>query len=97
MWLVVQNEIWMAASSLLSGSHGRKRRHERRIEKIDRKWARRYGIVEPARYGRLKYTYGGITFIYDPRERKGLASTISSNSSRTSRVAFEKARVHDTS
>ncbi|KAI2489909.1 alpha-kinase [Fragilaria crotonensis] len=52
-------------SSLLSSPHGRERREERGIQKIDLQRARRYGIREAAYYGRVKYTYGGIVFIYD--------------------------------
>ena len=33
-------------STLLSGVHGRQRRQERNIEKIDLKRARRYGMME---------------------------------------------------
>ena len=56
----------IAASSLVSGAHGRKRRQERQISKIDLQRARRYGMAEPARFGRIKYTLGGKVFIYDP-------------------------------
>ena len=61
-------------SELLSNAHGRQRREERDIQKIDLQRARRYGIVEPARRGRLKYTYGGIIFIYDPKKRMEVTS-----------------------
>lgn len=62
-------------SSLLSTDHGRERREERNINKVDLQTARRYGMQEDAsRPGggkgrsrqRIKYTYGGVTFIYDP-------------------------------
>ncbi|CAB9502452.1 Myosin heavy chain kinase [Seminavis robusta] len=53
-------------SSLLSGVHGQERRVERNIQKIDLQRARRYGMAEPAKKGRIKYTYGGVVFIYDP-------------------------------
>lgn len=55
-----------ALSSLLSGTHGRERREERNIQKIDLQRARRYGMKEAGHNGRHKYTYGGIVFIYDP-------------------------------
>jgi hypothetical protein len=55
-----------AASVLHSATHGRQRREERNIEKIDLQRARRYGMRENARRGRIKYTYGGVVFIYDP-------------------------------
>jgi len=56
--------------SLLSDVHGRQRRQERKIPKIDLKRARKYGMEETARNGRLKYTYGGIVFIYDPHNNR---------------------------
>ena len=52
-------------SSLLSSPHGRERREERGIQKIDLQRAKRYGIQEAAHYGRKKYTYGGVVFIFD--------------------------------
>ena len=52
--------------SLVSGTHGRERRLERGIEKVDLQRAMKYGMMEPARFGRLKYTYGGLVFIYEP-------------------------------
>lgn len=55
-----------AASILHSATHGRQRRQERNIEKIDLQRARRYGMKESGRRGRIKYTYGGVVFIYDP-------------------------------
>ena len=53
-------------SSLVSGIHGRQRRQERNIQKIDLQRARRYGIKEIQANGRIRYTYGGIVFIYCP-------------------------------
>ena len=53
-------------SVLESATHGRERRQERGIAKIDLQRARRYGMKEPGRFGREKYTYGGVVFIYDP-------------------------------
>jgi len=61
-------------SSLLSGVHGRERRLERNIEKIDLLRAKKYGMEEKSRYGRIKYTYGGIVFIYDPVEGKEITT-----------------------
>ena len=66
-------------STLLSGVHGRERRSERRIEKVDLQRARRYGMEEPAKKGRLKYTYGGIVFIYDPVQNREITSYSSSD------------------
>ena len=63
-----------AESVLESGIHGRQRREEREIQKIDLQRARRYGIQEPARNGRVKYTYGGIVFIYDPKRNREITS-----------------------
>ena len=61
-------------SVLESGVHGRLRREERNIQKIDLQRARRYGMKEPARNGRVKYTYGGIIFIYDPESNREVTS-----------------------
>ena len=61
-------------SSLLSGTHGRERRLERNIEKIDLQRAKRYGMQEAGRFGRIKYTYGGIVFIYDPVKGREVTS-----------------------
>ena len=52
-------------STLISAAHGRQRRVQRKIEKIDLQSARRYGMKENARKGRIKYTYSGVVFIYD--------------------------------
>jgi hypothetical protein len=60
-------------SSLLSCEHGKQRREERGIQKIDLQRARRYGIREATRKGRFKFTYGGIVFIYD--EKRGTEIT----------------------
>ena len=61
-------------SSLLSGIHGRERRQERNIEKIDLQRAKKYGMQESTFKGRLKFTYGGIVFIYDPIRRREITS-----------------------
>lgn len=61
-------------STLLSGVHGRERRVERGIQKIDLQRARRYGMKEDARNGRIKYTYGGIVFIYCPKKKREITS-----------------------
>jgi hypothetical protein len=63
-----------ALSTLLSGTHGRDRREERGIEKIDLQRARRYGMKEAAHNGRHKYTYGGIVFIYDQMRNREVTS-----------------------
>ena len=63
-----------ALSTLLSGTHGRDRREERGIEKIDLQRARRYGMKEASHSGRHKYTYGGIVFIYDPKNKREVTS-----------------------
>lgn len=61
-------------STLLSAVHDRQRRVERGIEKIDLQRARRYGMQEYAKKGMLKYTYGGIVFIYNPRTKTAITS-----------------------
>ena len=53
-------------STLVSAAHDRQRRSERRIQKIDLQRARRYGMAEHQTNGRIKYTYGGVVFIYCP-------------------------------
>ncbi|CAB9506084.1 Myosin heavy chain kinase [Seminavis robusta] len=53
-------------SSLLSTTHGQERRVQRKIDKVQLQRARRYGMKEPSREGRIKYTYGGVVFVYDP-------------------------------
>lgn len=63
-----------AESVLNSGLHGRQRREERNIQKIDLQRARRYGMEEPARNGRIKYTFGGVVFIYDPCTNREVTS-----------------------
>jgi len=55
-----------ALSVLHSDAHGQERRGQRDIQKIDLLRARRYGMEEMGRNGRIKYTYGGVVFIYDP-------------------------------
>ena len=59
-------------STLLLGVYGRERRSERQIEKR----ARRYGMEDPAKKGRLKYTYGRIVFIYDPVKNREITLLI---------------------
>ena len=61
-------------SSLISGVHGRQRREERNIQKIDLQRARRYGMKEAGRNGRQKFTYGGIVFIYCPYTNREVTS-----------------------
>lgn len=61
-------------SELHSSLHGRARRVERGIEKIDLQRARRYGMAEQQSNGRTKYTYGGVCFIYCPIRNKEITS-----------------------
>ena len=61
-------------SSLLSNTHGRQRRLERNIEKIDLQRARRYGMKEVQSNGRIRYTYGGIVFIYCAETNREITS-----------------------
>ena len=68
-------------STLLSAAHGRQRRLERNIQKIDLQRARRYGMKEKTRKGREKYTYGGIVFIYDPKRKREVTSFPSNDNS----------------
>lgn len=73
-----------AESVLNSGLHGRHRRKERGIQKIDLQRARRYGMKEPAKKGRVKYTYGGVVFIYDSHRNWEVTSYKDSSAGSTS-------------
>ena len=66
-------------SELHSSLHGRARRSERGIEKIDLQRARRYGMSEQQCNGRIKYTYGGVVFIYCPVRNKEVTTFPSSD------------------
>ena len=68
----LRNKRRESASTLLSGSHGRMRRLQRDISKNHLHLARRYGIREKGHFHRIKYTWGGITFIYDPDQKKAI-------------------------
>jgi hypothetical protein len=74
-------------SALVSSTHGRCRREKRGITKSELQSAKQYGMKEDGHSGRVKYTYGGIVFIYDPRTKKEVTSyrsqDISSDSSGT--------------
>ena len=61
-------------SELISTLHDRERRVERQIEKITLQEARRYGMAEKSSKGRIKYTYAGHVFIYDPRQNRAITS-----------------------
>lgn len=56
----------MLTSTLLSCVHGRDRRAERGICKVDLHLARRYGSREFSHKGRSKYTLGDLVFIASP-------------------------------
>jgi Mg-chelatase subunit ChlD len=73
-------------SSLLSAVHGKERREERGIEKIDLQRARKYGMRERARNGCYKYTYCGVVFVYDPKSNSEVTSWVSSDVSDDSDV-----------
>lgn len=66
------------ASSLISTRHGRQRREERKIQKVDLKQARRYGMQEDAgdheSPGVQKFTHTGIVFVYDPSSNTEITS-----------------------
>jgi Mg-chelatase subunit ChlD len=98
---VISNSL--AESELLSTHHDRERRQQRQIQKIDLLRARRFGMCEPGRGGRLKYTLGGKVFIYDPRSNKAVTSFDnrdkggeSSGSKFVDPVMIEKSNEHDT-
>jgi len=59
-----------SASTILSATHGRQRRLERDIDKVDLKMAKKYGMKQQAMHGRVKYTFRGVVFIYDPKTNK---------------------------
>ena len=71
-----------ALSVLQSGTHGRERRLERQIHKVDLQRARRYGMEEKQRNGRIRYTYKGIVFIYDPYDNREVTSFPSKDANR---------------
>jgi len=64
----------MPTSTILSATHGRQRRSERDIDKVDLKMAKKYGMKQQARHGRVKYTFRGVVFIYDPKTNKEVTS-----------------------
>ena len=68
-------------TSLLSNDHGRKRRSERGIEKVDLQRAKKYGLKEKAYNGCYKYTYGGVVFIYDNVRKREVTSYMSCDKS----------------
>ena len=72
--VVAMNSYLTADSPLLSTDHDRLRRAERQIEKITLQEARRYGMAEKQSKGRIKYTYAGHVFIYDPRSNRAISS-----------------------
>lgn len=61
-------------STLVSATHGRQRREERGIDKVDLQRARKYGMREIARNGCYKYTYAGVVFIYNPKTNTEVTS-----------------------
>jgi Mg-chelatase subunit ChlD/Pyruvate/2-oxoacid:ferredoxin oxidoreductase delta subunit len=66
-------------TSLLSNDHGRERRAQRGIEKVDLQRAKKYGLKEKAYNGCYKYTYGGVVFIYDHVRKREVTSYMSSD------------------
>lgn len=56
--------------------HGRDRRHERGITKVDLHLARAHGTCEPARDGRWKFTLGNVVFITDATTKKEITSYV---------------------
>ena len=63
-----------ADSELLSTLHDRQRRVERQVEKITLQEARRYGMAEKQKGGRIRYDYAGHVFIYDERANRAITS-----------------------
>ena len=95
-------------SDLGSTLHDRERREQRCIVKTDLLRARRYGMCEPARHGRLKYTCGGMVFIWDPvknvaitsyplepRNNNGTAQQQRSGSKYTDPILIAKSESHE--
>jgi Alpha-kinase family len=67
-------------SVLFSSPHGRQRRDERHIAKATLVLARRYGMKETdVLTGRIRYTYAGVTFIYDPFRHTEITSYASAD------------------
>lgn len=68
------------ASVLYSSLHGRQRREERHIAKATLVLARRYGMKESEpKSGNVKYTYAGVTFVYDPISETEITSYASAD------------------
>ncbi|KAL7562585.1 hypothetical protein ACA910_014181 [Epithemia clementina (nom. ined.)] len=59
-------------SELYSTLHDRQRRNQRMIAKEDQLRARRYGMCEHGRNGRLKYTYNGKILIWCPYSNRAI-------------------------
>lgn len=63
-----------ADSVLLSTLHDRERREQRGVEKVTLQEARRYGMAEKQSKGRIRYTYAGHVFIFDPHSNRAITS-----------------------
>ena len=67
-----------AETTVRSSLHGRMRREERSIQKIDLQSARRYGMEEPSRKKGKEHctlhTYGGIVFVSDPKKKQEITA-----------------------
>jgi hypothetical protein len=61
-------------SCLLSTLHDRERREERDVLKVTQQEARRYGMSERQSNGRIRYTYAGHVFIYDPETNRAITT-----------------------
>jgi Mg-chelatase subunit ChlD len=91
-------------SELGSTLHDRERRAQRNVKKIDQQRARRYGMCEPVKKGRLKYTLAGNVFIWDPIKNKAVTSWSTSEASDsdiqsgtrfTDPITLQKSNEHD--
>jgi len=61
-------------SALGSTQHDQERREERDIQKITQLEARRYGMAEKQKKGRIKFTYAGHVFIWNSKANKAITS-----------------------
>ena len=91
-------------SELYSTLHDRERRDQRMIGKDDQLKARRYGMCEQGRNGRLKYTYNNKVLIWCPRSNRAITcwnirgndcGMQQSGTSKTDPILIQKSLTHE--
>eukprot|EP00523_Entomoneis_sp_CCMP467_P017613 CAMPEP_0168803616 /NCGR_PEP_ID=MMETSP0726-20121227/84_1 /TAXON_ID=265536 /ORGANISM="Amphiprora sp., Strain CCMP467" /LENGTH=846 /DNA_ID=CAMNT_0008855419 /DNA_START=38 /DNA_END=2575 /DNA_ORIENTATION=- len=86
-----------ADSVLISTLHDQERREQRGVTKVTQQEARRYGMTEHAKNGRIKYTYAGHVFIYDPRSNRAITSWKTENDQMYKNSSYVKKKKEYTS